>query len=145
MFLKKTLIKEKIHLNPFSVIQFKLSPFPVRGSCFIKRHLPHRGQVGSQKANGIIYSIVEEKNYNLSPLWGFEPQAVSPKKAIPAGWRDSCTPFSACLYSCPEERCSADCPYFGLTLWYLGISSNRFCFYVFNICFLLFLMRAMSR
>ena len=68
MFLKKTLKKENIHLNPFSVIQFKLSPFPVRGLCFIKRHLPHRGQVGSQKANGIIYSIVEEKNYNLSPL-----------------------------------------------------------------------------
>ena len=31
MFLKKTVKKENIHLNPFSVIQFKLSPFPVRG------------------------------------------------------------------------------------------------------------------
>ena len=77
-------------------------------------------------------------HYNLGPCWGFEPRAVSPYKAIPAGGRVSCSPFSACLYSRPEERCSADCPYFGLTLWYLGISSHRFCFYVFNFCFLLF-------
>ena len=68
----------------------------------------------------------------MSPLWGFEPQAVSPQKAIPAGWRASCAPLSACLCSRPEERCSADCPYFGLTLWYLGVSSYRFflCFWV---------------
>ena len=74
----------------------------------------------------------------MSPYWGIEPRAVSPYKAIPAGGRVSCSPLSACLFSRPEERCSADCPYFGLTLWYLGISSHRFCFYVFNFCFLLF-------
>ena len=56
----------------------------------------------------------------MSPLWGFKPHAVSPEKAIPAGWRVSCAPLSACLFLRPEERCSADCPYFGLTLWYLG-------------------------
>ena len=74
----------------------------------------------------------------MSPYWGIEPRAVSPYKAILAGGRVSCSPLSACLFSRPEERCSADCPYFGLTLWYLGISSHRFCFYVFNFCFLLF-------
>ena len=35
----------------------------------------------------------------MSPLRGFEPQAVSPIKVIPAGWRVSCAPLSTYLYS----------------------------------------------
>ena len=51
----------------------------------------------------------------MSPLRGFEPQAVSPNKVIPAGWRVSCAPLSACLYSRPEERCGEDYPRW--TVW----------------------------
>ena len=122
----------------FLVIYSYVLSFPAGGSCSRERHFTARGQLGAQKSNGTIYRIVKKKYFNLSPFWGFEPQAVSPNKAIPIGWRVSCTPLSACLFSRPEERCSADCPYFGLTLWYLGISSHRFCFYVFNFWFLLF-------
>ena len=40
----------------------------------------------------------------MSLLRGFEPQAVSPIKVIPAGWRVSCAPLSTYLYSRPEKR-----------------------------------------
>ena len=110
----------------FLVIYSYVFSFSAGGSCSRERHFTARGQLGAQKSNGTIYSIVKKKYFNLSPFWGFEPQAVSPNKAIPIGWRVSCTPLSACLFSRPEERCSADCPYFGLALWYLGVSSYHF-------------------
>lgn len=62
--------------------------------------------------------------------------AVSLEKVIPAVRRVSCAPLSACLFSRLEERCSADCPYFVLTLWYLGNDvSVSFLF----LCFMIFL------
>ena len=51
----------------------------------------------------------------MSLLRGFEPQAVSPIKVIPAGWRVSCAPLSTYLYSRPEERCGEDYPRW--TVW----------------------------
>ena len=92
-----------------------LTCFSAQESSFCKEHFTLRRQVGSQKSKGIIYRKVKGKHYNMSPLRGFEPQAVSPNKVIPAGWRISCAPLSACLYSRPEERRSEDYPRW--TVW----------------------------
>ena len=101
--------------NTSYLLQALLLVFSAQGSCFCKEHFTPRWQVGSQKSKGIIYRKVKGKHYNMSPLRGFEPQAVSPNKVIPAGWRVSCAPLSACLYSRPEERCSEDYPRW--TVW----------------------------
>ena len=101
--------------NTSYLLQALLLVFSAQGSCFCKEHFTPRWQVGSQKSKGIIYRKVKGKHYNMSPLRGFEPQAVSPNKVIPAGWRVSCAPLSACLYSRPEERRSEDYPRW--TVW----------------------------
>ena len=75
----------------------------------------------------------ENKYYNLSPSWGFEPHAVCPKKAIPAEWRVSCTPLSACLFRVPRRGAVQIAHTSVSPVWYLGVSSFHF------LCFFLFL------
>ena len=55
----------------------------------------------------------------------FEPQ----KNTKGRSWlgEEFGAPLGTSLFSRPEERCGADCPYFGLTLWYLSVSSYCFC------------------
>ena len=64
-----------------------LTCFSAQESSFCKEHFTLRRQVGSQKSKGIIYRKVKGKHYNMSPLRGFEPQAVSPNKVLDGGFR----------------------------------------------------------
>ena len=80
-----------------------------------KRHFTAvRGQVGSPKSNGTVYRILRKQILQPESPVRIRTSRSLPKEGDPSlveGFVHS----TRCLsISRPEERCSADCPYFGL-------------------------------
>ena len=80
-----------------------------------KRHFTAvRGQVGSPKSNGTVYRILRKQILQPESLVRIRTSRSLPKEGDPS-WVEGFVHSTRCLsISRPEERCSADCPYFGL-------------------------------
>ena len=79
------------------VIYFKHSSFLAWGSCFRGRHFTPNGQVGSQRANGIICRIVKEKTLQSESLVRIQTSCSQPREGNPS-WVESFVRSSQCLF-----------------------------------------------
>ena len=99
-----------------------------------KRHFTAvRGQVGSQKSNGTVYRILRKQILQSESLVRIRTSRSLPKEGDPS-WVEGFVHSTQCLFiSRPEERCSADCPYFGLAR--LVPRRKLVSFFMFFFCF----------
>ena len=99
-----------------------------------KRHFTAvMGQVGSQKSNGTVYRILRKQILQSESLVRIRTSRSLPKEGDPS-WVEGFVHSTRCLFiSRPEERCSADCPYFGLAR--LVPRRKLVSFFMFFFCF----------
>ena len=104
-----------------------------------KRHFTAvKGQVGSQKSNGTVYRILRKQILQSESLVRIRTSHSLPKEGDPS-WVEGFVHSTQCLFiSRPEERCSADCPYFGLARLVPRRKLVSFLFYVLYIFLFLF-------
>ena len=104
-----------------------------------KRHFSAvRRQVGSQKSNGTVYRILRKQMLQSESLVRIRTSRSLPKEGDPS-WVEGFVHSTQCLFiSRPEERCSADCPYFGLARLVPRRKLVSFLFYVLYIFLFLF-------
>ena len=97
-----------------------------------------RGQVESQKSNGTVYRILRKQILQSESLVRIRTSRSLPKEGDPS-WVEGFVHSTRCLFiSRPEERCSADCPYFGLARLVPRRKLVSFLFYVLYIFLFLF-------
>ena len=116
------------------------------GSCFRRRHFTLNGQVGSQRANGIICRIVKEKTLQSESLVRIQTSCSQPREGNPS-WVESFVRSSQCLFifaSRGEVQCRLPIlRSYPLVprQWYARIV---FIFMLYGSCFFFYLIRALS-
>ena len=119
------------------IIYFKHSSFLAWGSCFRGRHFTPNGQVGSQRANGIICRIVKEKNITIwVPCEDSNLMQSAQRRQSQVG-REFCVLLSVLVYFCIPRRSAVQIAHalvlpFGTTAMICS-----YCFYFYVLWFLL--------